>query len=259
MSAVDATLALVGREWLRLVRQPARIVATVGTPIVLLLALGSGFAGSISGLMDVGDTRSYAAFLLPGMMAMAALFASVFGAISLIEDREGGILLVLLAGPAPNGSIVLAKIIGVGLPAFAQAMLLLPAAWILGIHPSLTQSLLAILATLLLTLGIVSVSLTLAWRVRSTQEFHAIMNTVLMPMWLLSGSFYPAAQSATVMRWLTRVNPLTWPVEALRSSLAGTPSALLGGLVWPLTIAFAVGSLLMALGTIGLGKRRTDV
>jgi len=239
-------------------RQPARVVATVGTPIVLLVALGSGFAGSISGLMDVGDSRSYAAFLLPGMMAMAALFASVFGAISLIEDREGGILLVLLAGPAPSGSIVLAKVIGVGLPAFAQAMLLLPAAWILGIHPSLTQTLLAMLATLLLTLGIVSVSLTLAWRVRSTQEFHAIMNTVLMPMWLLSGSFYPAAQAATAMRWLTRMNPLTWPVEALRGTLAGEPSALLGSLVWPLTITFAVGSLLMAIGTIGLGKRRAN-
>src|SRR5690606_39351399 len=127
---------------------------------------------------------------------MASLFASIFGAISLIEDRDSGLLLVIMAGPAPSGSIVLAKIIGIGTPAFLQALILLPAAWILGVHPSLTQTILAILATLLLTLAIVSVSLTLAWRVKSTQEFHAIMNTVLMPMWLLSGSFYPASESA---------------------------------------------------------------
>ncbi len=248
-------MALVGREWLRLWRQPARIVATVGTPMVLLIALGAGFAGSISGLMGVGDERAYAAFLLPGMMAMASLFASIFGAISLIEDRDSGLLLVVMAGPAPSGSVVMAKIIGIGLPAFLQALILLPAAWILGVYPSLTQTILAILATLLLTLAIVSVSLTLAWRVKSTQEFHAIMNTVLMPMWLLSGSFYPASESAAVMRWLTAINPLSWPVEALRSSINGLASPLLGSWAWPLTGVFALGSVLMAMGTIGLGKR----
>lgn len=248
-------MALVGREWLRLWRQPTRIVATVGTPMVLLIALGAGFAGSISGLMGVGDERAYAAFLLPGIMAMASLFASIFGAISLIEDRDSGLLLVVMAGPAPSGSVVMAKIIGIGAPAFLQALILLPAAWILGVHPSLTQTILAILATLLLTLAIVSVSLTLAWRVKSTQEFHAIMNTVLMPMWLLSGSFYPASESASAMRWLTAINPLSWPVEALRSSLNGLNSPLLGSWAWPLTGVFALGSVLMAMGTIGLGKR----
>lgn len=257
MSATDATMALVGREWTRLLRQPARIVATIGTPLVLLVALGAGFAGSISGLMGVGDDRAYAAFLLPGMMAMASLFASIFGAISLIEDRDSGILLVLMAGPSPSGSIVLAKIIGIGTPAFLQALILLPAAWILGVNPSAGQALLAVLATLLLTVAIVSVSLTLAWRVKSTQEFHAIMNTVLMPMWLLSGSFYPASDAAPVMRWLTAINPLTWPVEALRSSLEGRASPLLGAWAWPLTSVFALGAVLMAMGTIGLGRRRT--
>ena len=151
MSATDATMALVGREWTRLLRQPARIVATIGTPLVLLITLGAGFAGSISGLMGVGDNRAYAAFLLPGMMAMASLFASIFGAISLIEDRDSGILLVLMAGPSPSGSVVLAKIIGIGAPAFLQALILLPAAWILGVNPSVDQALLAVLATLLLT------------------------------------------------------------------------------------------------------------
>jgi len=252
---MDATMALVGREWLRLWRQPARIVATVGTPMVLLIALGAGFAGSISGLMGVGDERAYAAFLLPGMMAMASLFASIFGAISLIEDRDSGLLLVIMAGPAPSGSVVMAKIIGIGAPAFLQALILLPAVWILGVYPSLTQTILAILATLLLTVAIVSVSLTLAWRVKSTQEFHAIMNTVLMPMWLLSGSFYPASESASAMRWLTAINPLSWPVEALRSSLNGLNSPLLGSWAWPLTGVFALGSVLIAMGTIGLGKR----
>ena len=83
------------------------------------------------------------------------------------------------------------------------------------------------------------------------------MNTVLMPMWLLSGSFYPASEAAPVMRWLTAVNPLTWSVEALRSSLDGQASPLLGAWAWPLTLVFALGAVLMAMGTIGLGRRGT--
>ncbi|GAB5495396.1 MAG: ABC transporter permease [Phycisphaerales bacterium] len=256
MSAIGATRALVWREWVRLLRQPVRIVATVGTPLVMLAALGAGFAGSISGLMGVDDGRAYAAFLLPGMISMAALFAAVFGSISLIEDRDTGLLRVLLAGPSPSGSIVGAKLIGVGLPAFIQALVLLPACWILGVTPSVTGLLLAVLAVGMLTLGVTGLSLSLAWRVKGTQEFHALMNMVLMPMWLLSGAFYPASEAATPIRWLTMVNPLAWPTDAARSALGGEPSALFGVWVWPLSIAFCLGGIVLSVNTIRQGKRR---
>lgn len=254
MSWAGATWALAAREWVRLSRQPARIAATVGTPIVLLAALGSGFAGSMTGLMGVGDGRAYAAFLLPGMMAMSALFASVFGAIALIEDRESGFLLALMAGPAPGGSVVAAKALGVGLPAALQALVLLPAAWALGLSPGLGQVALAALGAALMTAGVVGFSLALAWRSRGTQEFHGVMNTVLMPMWLVSGAFYPAAESATFMRWLTAANPMAWAVESVRAALAGEPSALLAGWALPLTAAFALGGLGLALRTIRLRR-----
>ncbi|PHQ79284.1 MAG: hypothetical protein COB69_08255 [Phycisphaera sp.] len=257
MSRFDATSALVWREWIRLLRQPARIVATVGTPIVLLIAMGAGFAGSISGLMGVEDSRAYSAFLLPGMISMAALFASVFGAISLIEDRDSGLLRVLMAGPAPDGSIVLAKLIGIGVPAIVQAGILLPACLILGVDVTPTGFVLAFLAMVMLSIGISGVSLTLAWRVKSSQEFHAIMNTVLMPMWLLSGAFYPAADAAAPMRWLTTINPLAWPTEAIRVSLSGEPSLFLGSFVWPLAAIFCVGGAALAMGTIRQGHKRS--
>lgn len=256
MSMLDATSALVWREWIRILRQPARIVATVGTPLVLLAALGAGFAGSISGLMGVEDARAYSAFLLPGMISMTALFAAVFGSISLIEDRESGLLRVLLAGPAPSGSIVGAKLIGVGVPALVQAVILLPACLLLGVQTSLSGLLLAILAVTLLTFGITGVALSLAWRVRSTQDFHAVMNTVLMPMWLLSGAFYPAHEAALPIRWLTMVNPLAWATDASRSALSGESSALFGGWVWPLACLFGIGGIAIAVGTIRQGNRK---
>jgi ABC-2 type transport system permease protein len=250
MSRFDATWALVWREWVRILRQPARIVATVGTPAVLLIALGAGFAGSITGLMGVDDTRAYSAFLLPGMISMAALFASIFGSMSLIEDRDSGLLRVIMAGPAPDGSIVLAKLIGIAVPAIVQAGILLPACLVLGVDVSPIGFVLGLLALAMLSIGIAGLSLTLAWRVKSSQEFHAIMNTVLMPLWLLSGAFYPAADASSPMRWLTTVNPLSWPTEAMRVSLSGEHSQLLGSYVWPLTLVFCVGGVLLATATI---------
>lgn len=256
MSAIEATRTLVWREWIRLLRQPARIVATIGTPLILLAALGAGFAGSFSGLMGVDDGRAYSAFLLPGMISMAALFAAVFGSISLIEDRDSGLLRVLLAGPAPSGSVVGAKLIGVGMPAFLQAIILLPACWILGVSPSVTGIFLSVLAVAMLTFGITGISLAMAWRVKGTQEFHAIMNTVLMPMWLVSGAFYPASDAAAPIRWLTMVNPLAWTTDAARSALSGEPSALFGAWVWPLAVVFFLGGIGLSVNTIRQGKRR---
>lgn len=249
---------MVQREWVRLVRQPARIVATVGTPIVLLIALGAGFAGSISGLMGVEDSRAYSAFLLPGMISMAALFASIFGAMSLIDDRDSGLLRVLMAGPAPDGSIVLAKLVGIAVPSIVQAALLLPACFLLGVKVTPAGFAMSLVALALMATGIAGLSLAMAWRVRSSQEFHAIMNTLLMPMWLLSGAFYPAAEAATPMRWLTAINPLAWPTEAMRSALSGQPSQLLGAYVWPLAIAFCIGGCALAVGTIRQGNNRSS-
>lgn len=255
MSAIDATWAMTEREWVRLMRQPARIVATVATPVVFLAALGAGFAGSISGLMGVEDGRSYAAFLLPGMISMAALFASVFGAMALIDDRDSGFIRVLLAGPAPSGSIVGAKLLGVGVPAWVQAALLLPACWLLGVEVGLFGFVMALAGVGLMAFGVAGFSLALAWRSKSSQDFHAVMNTVLMPMWLLSGAFYPAHEAAPVVRWLTMINPLAWATDAVRVALSGERSALLGGWTWPLAVVFAAGGAALAMRTIRRARR----
>ena len=130
---------------------------------MLLIALGAGFAGSISGLMGVEDSRAYSAFLLPGMISMAALFASIFGSISLIEDRDSGLLRVLMAGPAPHGSIVLAKLVGVAVPAVVQAGILLPACVLLGVQVSALGVILAVAALFMISVGIAGVSLAMAW------------------------------------------------------------------------------------------------
>jgi ABC-type polysaccharide/polyol phosphate export permease len=82
-----------------------------------------------------------------------------------------------------------------------------------------------------LSLAMTGLGLALAWRMESTQGFHAIMNLLLMPMWLLSGAFFPAEGAPAWLAWLMRANPMTYGMAALRRALylggvepAGLPS-----------------------------------
>jgi ABC-2 type transport system permease protein len=238
------------REMVRMVRQPVRIAAAVGTAAMLWLVLGSGFAGSFAA--GDGEGRSYAAFLLPGMMTLTAMFTAVFASISLIEDRSGGWLQGVLASPAPRWSIALGKSMGGASSAFIQAAILLPAAWMLGLRPGAPEALLAIGALAITSLALAAVGLALAWRCETTAGYHAAMNLVLAPMWVLSGAFFPAGGATPWLAWLMTVNPLSWCTESIRAPLEGRPAT--GALA--LAAAFAAGALALAVWIVSQRSRR---
>lgn len=243
--------ALTRREFLRFVRQPSRIVAAIGTPAFVWVLLGSGFAGSVA---SPEGHSSYAAFLLPGMASLTVLFSSIFAAISLIEDRHAGFLQSVLASPAPDWAIVGSKVLGGSGIATAQGALLLLAGPLVGLEWTLTGYLLGVAALLAISVGITGLGLAAAWRVDSAEGFHGVMNLVLMPMWLLSGAFFPVSGAAGWLGAVMLANPLTWPTAALRGSPAGGQgSALVGGgaVVWTATILFAAGGFALAWATIG--------
>src|SRR5690606_21841420 len=60
---------------------------------------------------------------------------------------------------------------------------------------------------------------TIAWRMETTRGFHAIMNLFLLPMWFLSGAFFPAAGASPVLRYVMYLNPVTYAVDAVRQGL----------------------------------------
>jgi ABC-2 type transport system permease protein len=78
----------------------------------------------------------------------------------------------------------------------------------------------------LVSFGLTSLGLVIAWRLDSTQGFHAIMNLILLPMWVLSGAFFPTTGVPAWLGWTMRLNPLTYGMAALRRSLyLGNPTA----------------------------------
>jgi len=252
-SPLAAVALLTRRELVRFFREPSRIIASIGTPMLIWILLGSGFAGSFTGAAGDG---SYASFLLPGMMAMTVLFGSIFAAISLIEDRHEGFAQSVLVSPAPRWSLIGAKVIGTSVLAGGQAAVLIPAVAIVGPMPSASGVVLALVVLLLIGAGMAGLGLGLAWVVDSTQGFHGIMNLVLLPMWILSGAVFPLSGAAGPMRIVMLVDPLTWPTEALRSALSGVPAGVPGGDAgaWAGAVAFVVIG--VSIAVLGMGRDR---
>lgn len=247
---LPALLALWRRELTRVARQPTRLVAAVATPLLLWLVLASGFADSIAPpVRTPGDENNlgYAAFLLPGIITLTVTFTSIFGAISLIEDRHRGLLQGVLASPAPAWAIAGSKLLGAATVATAQGAILLLAAYAVGMRPGPLELALALGGVLLASLGIAGVALAASWWVDSIQGFHSVMNLVLMPMWLLSGSAFPIDGAAGWMGVIMRANPLAWATGAIRGALLGEVPALpwLGGLAFA---ALGVGLAILAIG-----------
>jgi ABC-2 type transport system permease protein len=257
-SGGSALAALTMRELIRFTRQPSRVFAAIATPLLLWVFFGSGFAHSFS---QNGTGAGYTAFLIPGMASLTVMFSSIFAAISLIEDRNAGFLQSVLVSPAPRWAVVGAKIAGGTIVATLQGVLLLLLAPILGLRPGIDGFLLAALALVAISVGINGLGLAAAWRIDSTQGFHGVMNLVLMPMWLLSGSIFPISGAAGWLKVVMMVNPLYWPTAALRVALSGGTNAepFSIGLLWGMTIVVGAAGFVLAwmvVGRVGLGGRR---
>ena len=217
-----ATLWL--REMVRFFRQRSRVVGALVQPLVFWLLLGGGLQGSFhppGAPAGVG----YGEYAYPGILAMVLLFTAIFATISVVEDRQRGFLQGVLAAPVPRPSIVLGQALGCTTLGVMQGVILLPLALLVGIPLTPAAALQAIGVMILVAFGLTSLSLVIAWRLDSTQGFHAIMNLVLLPMWLLSGAFFPTTGAPVWLLWAMQVNPLTYGLAAIRRSLyLGNPA-----------------------------------
>ena len=241
--------SLFAREVLRFVRQRNRVIGSLGPPLLFWLLLGSGFGRTLRppGLAEGMDYRLY---FFPGTVMLVVLFTAIFSSLSVIQDRSEGFLQGVLVAPVPRLAIVLGKVLGGTALGFFQGLLMLALAPLAGLSMSAAGFLAACAAIALTALSLSALGFLMAWRMDSVQGFHAVMNLLLMPMWLMSGAFVPATGAAPWIRVVMAVNPLTYGMSALRTALhpAETWGAL--GLVDP-WLAFGLVAAFSAV-TLGL-------
>jgi ABC-2 type transport system permease protein len=249
-----AVWALARREWVRFVRQPNRVIGAVGQPLIFWVLFGAGLGPSFQ-LPDAAAGLTYREYFFPGTLVLILLFTAIFATISIIEDRREGFLQAVLVAPLPRWSMVLGKILGGTLIALVGAALFLLLGFTLNIPLGVVSTLGTLVHLFFVGLGLTSLGFAIAWRMDSTQGFHAIMSVFLLPMWLLSGAFFPPGDNW--IGWIVRANPLTYAVAGLRRLLyleasdelrdAAIPLSLPGG--WTcavVTVSFVVAMFLVA-------------
>jgi ABC-2 type transport system permease protein len=213
-----AVYTLCLREVVRFVRQRSRVVGALGQPVIFWLLLGGGLKGSFRPAGE-GAGTDYLQYFYPGIIALTLLFTAIFATISVVEDRKGGFLQGVLVAPVPRWSIVAGQAAGSTVLAVIQGALLLLLAPVAGLHLTLEGAVASIGVMVLLGFTLSGLGLLLAWKMDSTQGFHAIMNLLLLPMWLLSGAFFPAEGAPWWLAWPMKINPMTYGMAALRRSL----------------------------------------
>jgi ABC-2 type transport system permease protein len=204
-----AAATLCRREWVRFIRQPNRVFGAIGQPLIFWVLFGAG--------LDQEKGVAYREYFFPGALVLILLFTAIFATISIIEDRREGFLQSVLVAPIPRWSMVLGKIMGGTLIAVAQGALFVLLGYTVGFQLGPLALAEVIGWMFLVAFGLTALGFVLAWRMDSTQGFHAIMSVLLMPMWLLSGAFFAA--KSNWLGYVIAANPLTYGVAGLRHLL----------------------------------------
>ena len=251
---------LAWRELMRFFRQRHRVFGALGQPIIFWILFSTGL-GTTS--IDDSSRLDYAYFF-PGTLVMILLFTAIFATISIIEDRREGFLQGVLVAPVPRWSMVLGKVLGGAAIAMAQGLLflVLGLATVRGLHPTVVGVVAAVVLMAVVSIALTALGFVIAWRMDSSQGFHAVMSVFLLPMWLLSGAFFPNTVGGW-LGWIVRLNPLTYGVAGLRHHLQypddATGAALAGlpglGWCWFWSVAFAAAMLTAAWWIAGTRSR----
>lgn len=213
-----AIRSLATRELIRFFRQRTRLVGALIQPILFWVLFGAGLRGSFQPPAWAPANMSYQEFFFPGVAVMIVMFTAIFSTISIIEDRREGFLQGVLVSPVSRLSLVLGKICGGSLLAIFQAgLFLLIAPW-MGLSFTAFSWMSMMVYLTLIAFALTGLGFLIAWPLDSTQGFHAVMSIFLMPLWLLSGSFFPVGDKGW-LSWIMVFNPLTYGVAGLRRIL----------------------------------------
>ena len=202
------------RDVVRFKRDRVRMFSSLGMPVVYLFVFGSGLSPAMA---EMGGGRiDFKQFMFPGVLTMTVLFTSVFSAVSIVWDREFGFLKEVMVAPVSRVAVALGKVAGGSTVSLFQGLIVLLLAPVLGVDLSISQIVTLIGLMILLAVMMTAFGILIAARQKSMEGFHMMMNFVLLPMFFLSGAFFPLRGVPIWMELLSKLDPITYGVDPLR-------------------------------------------
>jgi ABC-2 type transport system permease protein len=230
------------RQLKRYFRSKPRMIASLGQPLLFLVALGFG----LGPIFQKAGQGNYIQFLAPGIIAMTVLFTSVFSGIELIWDKQFGLLKETLVAPVPRTLIMLGRTLGGATVALFQGLIVFIVCLIAGFRPHnvaflpVTLIFLALIGILFTAMGTAIASL-----LTDFQGFQLVMSFLVMPMFFLSGAIFPLGTVPRALKFIAGIDPLTYGVDGLRGTLIG---AFYFGAAVDFAVLLAVAALMLAIG-----------
>lgn len=242
---LNAIYVIIAREFKKFIREKSRLFSAIARPLLWLFIVGAG----ISRLVPQNSTVPYTQFIFPGIIGMTILFSAIFSSISIIWDKEFGFMKEILVAPVSRLSIVVGKAMSGTIVSTIQAAIILTLFPVLGFKLGVLQIIGALLICASLSFCISAFGIVIATFYDSYESFSVIMNFIIMPMFFLSGAMYPVKLLPFILRVVSKLNPLTYGIDALKHAVFPNETGYMGpdfSLVTSLSVIIA-SSLLFVL------------
>jgi ABC-2 type transport system permease protein len=204
------------REVKRYLRSRPQIIASLAQPLLYLLVLGFG----LGPVFQQSGQGSYIQFMAPGVIGMGILFTSIFSGIGLLWDRQFGFLKETLVAPVPRIHIMIGRTLGGATIAMIQGTLVLIVCMVAGFRPHGFAAVpMALLFMALTAIVFAGLGTAIGSALKDMQGFQFIMNFLVMPIFFLSGALFPLSGLPSALMVATRIDPLSYGIDGLRSAL----------------------------------------
>lgn len=212
---LNKVLVITELEARKLRHDPYDLLTRAVQPVLWLLVFGEVLT-SVRAIPT--GSLSYLAFMTPGVLAQSVLFISIFYGISIVWERDLGIVQKFLASPTPRTAIVAGKALSAGLRSLSQAFIVFILALALGVGLTANPvNIIIVIFVVILTAAVfATLSLIIACMVKTRDRFMGIGQMITMPLFFASNAIYPISLMPDWLRFIAYGNPLTYSVDALR-------------------------------------------
>lgn len=234
--------AVTEREILKFLRQFERLLSAIVRPSLWLFIFATGMHNllGVSIIPPYQTYTPYQEYILPGLVGIIILFQCMQSALSMVYDREAGVMRVMLVTPLPRAFLLFAKILGATILAILQSYLFLAIAAAVGYWMTAWGMLFILPAMFLTGLMLGSLGLLITVWTRQIENFAGLMNFVIFPMFFMSSALYPLWKlreaGAELLHTIALWNPFTHAVELIRFAAYGQFNALSAAVVAGVTL-----------------------
>lgn len=207
---------VISRELKKTFRQKSRLLASLVRPLIWLFVIGGG----IGSILPSDSNSNYQQAIVPGILGMTLLFGSMLSALTTVYDKESGVMRMFIISPMSSYGIILSKLVSSTIAGIVQVVGLLILLFTLSIvdvgqiHIPLFIFGLICTALTCSTIGLITAVLS-----KSLDNFAAIMNFVIFPVFFLSGALYPIDNLPPALHWVAVANPFSYGVDLIKHSI----------------------------------------